>query len=503
MKKTFLISVLALLGFSQGFSQEYEYIPFVREGVKWVCSSIELPIDYYTIEHFFTLEFKGDAEINGKTYKAMHKYSGETIDPYNDTIPVYMREEGKVVYAIVPDGKTYEDCYISCFDDSTIAESVKAGREFVLYDFNDPVDFIMSRIGDIGGVMPQTIMLDNKKVKRYVFRNDYMDFCFIEGIGCDGLTQGYPLAYNNNDLELLRLRLSHVIENGKVIYRSERLNLREDSYQPLIREGVQWVNERVVIDHGDTTRCYYTYEMKGIDDRDRTLCHYYEGESLDGEQDSTIAKFFEGMNVYCDNNKALMALYGQGRYMMNWTNALYSFDNYHGSVLSIYHPIMFYNRIQKGDELTLDNFVEVEPVLVDGVKSRRYAYYGDGDEPLCYVVEGIGFDSRDMGDLLTPFTRKPDPDADYQECWGLSHVIKDGKIIYKGMRYHGDQEPETVIGDVDGDGRVTISDVTALIDILLNGSMEFKMGGDLDSDGKVTISDLTTLIDLLLSSAKE
>ena len=43
----------------------------------------------------------------------------------------------------------------------------------------------------------------------------------------------------------------------------------------------------------------------------------------------------------------------------------------------------------------------------------------------------------------------------------------------------------------------------ALIDILLNGSMEFKMGGDLDSDGKVTISDLTTLIDLLLSSAKE
>ena len=50
---------------------------------------------------------------------------------------------------------------------------------------------------------------------------------------------------------------------------------------------------------------------------------------------------------------------------------------------------------------------------------------------------------------------------------------------------------------------VIIRDVMALIDILLNGSMEFKMGGDLDSDGKVTISDLTTLIDLLLSSAKE
>jgi hypothetical protein len=43
-----------------------------------------------------------------------------------------------------------------------------------------------------------------------------------------------------------------------------------------------------------------------------------------------------------------------------------------------------------------------------------------------------------MGDLLTPFTRKPDPNADYQEWCGLSHVVKDGKIIYKGMRYrHG------------------------------------------------------------------
>ncbi|MBQ6167533.1 MAG: hypothetical protein IJK41_08945 [Muribaculaceae bacterium] len=51
-------------------------------------------------------------------------------------------------------------------------------------------------------------------------------------------------------------------------------------------------------------------------------------------------------------------------------------------------------------------------------------------------MEGIGFDSRDIGDLLTPFTRRPDPNADYQEWCGLSHVVKDGKVIYKGMRYN-------------------------------------------------------------------
>ena len=72
------------------------------------------------------------------------------------------------------------------------------------------------------------------------------------------------------------------------------------------------------------------------------------------------------------------------------------------------------------------------------MRCNRFAYIGDDGEVKAYIVEGIGFDSYDMGDLLTPFTRKPDPNADYQEYCGLSHVIKDGKIIYKGMRYNPD-----------------------------------------------------------------
>ena len=38
MKKTLLISILALLGMTQAAAQEYEYVPFVREGVKWTYS---------------------------------------------------------------------------------------------------------------------------------------------------------------------------------------------------------------------------------------------------------------------------------------------------------------------------------------------------------------------------------------------------------------------------------------------------------------------------------
>ena len=34
-------------------------------------------------------------------------------------------------------------------------------------------------------------------------------------------------------------------------------------YLPIDREGVKWVNEKVIVDHGDTTCYYYNYEIKG------------------------------------------------------------------------------------------------------------------------------------------------------------------------------------------------------------------------------------------------
>ena len=107
MKKTLFITLLALLGMTQAVAQEYEYVPFVREGVKWVCDAPSIgnwPLDYH---RYYKLELKGDTVIDGKCYKAMHKYSGTTINEENDTIPVYLREENKVVYGIVPDGKIY------------------------------------------------------------------------------------------------------------------------------------------------------------------------------------------------------------------------------------------------------------------------------------------------------------------------------------------------------------------------------------------------------------
>lgn len=55
-------------------------------------------------------------------------------------------------------------------------------------------------------------------------------------------------------------------------------------------------------------------------------------------------------------------------------------------------------------------------------------------------------------------------------------------------------------GDVDGNGQVNISDVTALIDILLSSTTTPPAAADVDGNGDVGINDVTTLIDILLSS---
>ena len=58
-----------------------------------------------------------------------------------------------------------------------------------------------------------------------------------------------------------------------------------------------------------------------------------------------------------------------------------------------------------------------------------------------------------------------------------------------------------LIGDVNGDEKITISDVTALIDYLLSGDASNIQleNADVNSSGNISISDVTALIDKLLA----
>ena len=74
-------------------------------------------------------------------------------------------------------------------------------------------------------------------------------------------------------------------------------------------------------------------------------------------------------------------------------------------------------------------------------------------------------------------------------------------IPYKGYVIPGD-EPQVKIGDVNGDGEVSIADVSRLIDYLLDStSTTIVMENSyIDADDEISIGDVSALIDMLLSA---
>lgn len=55
----------------------------------------------------------------------------------------------------------------------------------------------------------------------------------------------------------------------------------------------------------------------------------------------------------------------------------------------------------------------------------------------------------------------------------------------------------TLIGDVNGDGFISVSDVTVLVDIILVGGDN--PAADVNGDGLVTVADVTLLVDIILN----
>ena len=73
MKTKLLLLILALLGMSQAVAQEYEYVPFVREGVKWVYF-YDNPFNAEVLGmadsiQYYSFELKEDTVIDSKSYK--------------------------------------------------------------------------------------------------------------------------------------------------------------------------------------------------------------------------------------------------------------------------------------------------------------------------------------------------------------------------------------------------------------------------------------------------
>ena len=478
MKKTILFTLLTMLGMTLSIAQEYEYVPFVREGVKWVYC-YDSPIMALGYEdgfipfgiHYYTFEMKGDTVIDGKSYKPVHLYSGNGINEANDTIPVYLREENKVVYGIIPDDKRYYECPIGIgtmvLGYNYVSPGLETGIEFVLYDFNN-IESFYSSLAFSDYNYNDTVQIGNHLSKRYIFNifNDNKDY-IIEGLGfVEGC--GMPLNYFyglTTGVNQVMYWLSHVIEDGEIVYKTKWYKeLEPDDYEyvPFVREGVKWVysvDNPCSEEYSDmylpipSGISYYSYEMKGdavFDGKHYkpVILYYIDSVGIEIVQDIVPVYLREENKVvyayHPDGRTYLQCPVGYGGsadVVFGWASFFYPMDFFNDGEFILYdfnRPDTFYDNLvdillQVGDDYM--SYLRTDIVKIGKYNCKRHFYKGyDDDSPTNVIIEGIGCD----GIGCMPLCYFPIFTTSFEIGYWLSHVIEDGEIIYKGMGYSDD-----------------------------------------------------------------
>ena len=111
---------------------------------------------------------------------------------------------------------------------------------------------------------------------------------------------------------------------------------------------------------------------------------------------------------------------------------------------------------------------------------------------------GIYYTCKPNGVVSVSMTGKVTPKkAGTAKVYVHSNLANDDNAPYCTVTVTGSSS--VLLGDVNGDGAVNIADVTALIDLLLNGTSYYNAAADMNQDGSVNIADVTALIDYLLN----
>ena len=118
--------------------------------------------------------------------------------------------------------------------------------------------------------------------------------------------------------------------------------------------------------------------------------------------------------------------------------------------------------------------------------------------------ECLIFTDEDNGEVIEPFVEDQYSYVDLVVPRGYAQAYRQANIWRKFVNISETDFPaEFIRGDVNGDGKVSITDVSTLINYLLsgNGAAVNLDAADVNEDGKVAITDVTALINYLLSGS--
>lgn len=255
---------------SEMTSEENDYTPLVREGVKWDCSmsviygpSIEGEVFKYTIE------FKGDTIINEKTYKRCY-YTFETNSIATNDIPrAFLREDvgEKKVYVLLNDDYKINVPYTPPTYDTDSGEKL-------LYDFNnwENTELCWNTSSIINSIVTKTINYKGKDYKKTILNDEYV---VVEGIGFahnENTWCGYDLLHPFIDgpkedtpfVGSMSLLNWFIDENGTAIDMSDFMAGVEDLKQDSSSISIEIVNGNINVCSTDKIKSVRIINMAGV-----------------------------------------------------------------------------------------------------------------------------------------------------------------------------------------------------------------------------------------------
>ena len=159
-----------------------------------------------------------------------------------------------------------------------------------------------------------------------------------------------------------------------------------------------------------------------------------------------------------------------------------------------------------------------KPVLIKGVtRSAPYLIQGITSNPVAVpVVQNNHFQFIGNYDNKGSMPFHQNVDYFYVND-ALSTISQDGEyVVLKGYRgyFHTNNpsadnisvffDAQSLLGDVNGDGNVNISDVTLMVNYVLDNSVEIVfMNADVNGDGLYNITDVTLIVDIILNKKIE
>ena len=260
--KKFSIIVLAMMGFAGGYAQETEtdYVPIVQEGRKWVYYQFEpnrspgnrvetLPNDIYLP---ITYEFSGDTLVDYTMYKKLYMDRTYILNHEIKREKIMVGLAYETQQCVYARSSYYEIPLVGILRRGALS---KQNLEYMIYGniipnggidlqlFFDDVPltkFIREKLFTFTGT--DYIEINGTQRIRYKTSEPYLNF--IEGIGYvqtnfnTGSTATHKSSYLWNFFNLQVVSnnatiLSHVIEDGEVVFKGELYNeIQLNAYDP-------------------------------------------------------------------------------------------------------------------------------------------------------------------------------------------------------------------------------------------------------------------------------